>query len=83
MTGRVSEESNKSFNATLAEIKYRVKCMPMAKQRIENTNAHMQGNPKGDILGEKISLKKVITGKRGGHKSQERGYWIMMHQFIE
>ena len=61
MTGRVSEESNESFNATLAEIKYRLKCMPLTKQRIEITNAQTQGNLKGDILEEKISLKNAIT----------------------
>jgi len=66
MTGRVSEESNESFNATLAEIKYRVKCMPMTQKRIEITNARTQGNLKGDILDEKIKLKKAITGKRRG-----------------
>jgi len=64
--GRVSEESNKSFNATLTEINYRVKCVPMTKQRIETTDAQTQGNLKGDILEEKISLKKAITGKRRG-----------------
>ena len=73
MTGRVSEESNESFNATLAEIKYRVKCMPMTKYRIETTNARTKGNLKGDILDEKISLKKAITGeKRGPQKPRVR-----------
>jgi len=39
MTGRVSEESNKSFNGTLAEIKDRLKSMPGTKQRIGVTNS--------------------------------------------
>ena len=66
MTGRVSEESNESFNATLAEIKDRVKSMTSAKQRIEITNARTQGNLKEDILDDKISLQKSITGKKRG-----------------
>jgi len=45
----------------------------MTKQRIEITNAQTQGNLKGDILDEKISLKKAITGgKRGPQKPRVR-----------
>ena len=73
MTGRVSEESNESFNATLAEIKDRLKCMTSHKQRIEITNARTQGNLKGDILDEKIVLKRKTSGKkRGPYKSKAR-----------
>ena len=39
MAGRVSEESNDSFNGTLAEIKDRLKSMPGTKQQIGVTNS--------------------------------------------
>ena len=39
MTGRVLEESNESFNGTLAEIKDHLKSMPGTKQRIGVTNS--------------------------------------------
>ena len=40
--------------------------MTSAKQRIEITNARTQGNLKEDILDDKISLQKSITGKKRG-----------------
>ena len=71
MTGRVSEESNESFNATLAEIKDRVKTMASHTQRIEITNARTQGNLKGEILDEKVQLKRATMGnKRGPQKAR-------------
>ena len=39
MTGRISEESNEAFNATLANVKSRLRCMPTTSTRIETTNA--------------------------------------------
>ena len=50
MTGRISEESNKAFNVTLAEIKKQLRCMPTTMTRIEVTNARTQSNLNGEIL---------------------------------
>ena len=68
MAGRISEESNEAFNATLAEIKRRLRCMPTTSTRIEVTNARTQSNLNGDILEHKIKLKVATTGKKRGRQ---------------
>ena len=50
MTGRISEESNEAFNATLANVKSRLRCMPTTSTRIETTNARTQANLNEEVL---------------------------------
>ena len=73
MAGRISEESNEAFNATLAEIKKRLRCMPTILTRIEVMNARTQSNLNGDILEHKIQLKLATTAtQRGPQKAKAK-----------
>ena len=66
MAGRISEESNEAFNATLAEIKGRLRCMPVTSTRIKVTNARTQSNLNGEMLDNKVKLKAQVSGKKRG-----------------
>ena len=72
MTGRISEERNKGFNATLAEIKSRLRCMPSTESRINITTSRTQGNLKGNVLHEKLEISTSVKGKkRGKYKARQ------------
>ena len=66
MTGRISEESNEGFNATLAETKSRLRCMPSTESRINITTSRTQGNLKGSVLHEKLEISTSVKGKKRG-----------------
>ena len=66
MAGRISEESNKTFNSTLVDIKTRLRTIPTTTTRIEVTNARTQSNLNSEIVQHKVELKKDITGKKRG-----------------
>ena len=66
MAGHISEESNKGFNGTLADINERLKCMPSAKERIHLTSTRTHGNMNGNILDEKLAIGLSIQGKKRG-----------------
>ena len=66
MTGRISEEINKAFNGTLADIKTKLQCMSTTLARVEVTNARTQNNLKEEILHDKVKLQDAITGKKRG-----------------
>jgi hypothetical protein len=73
MTGRISEESNEAFNATLAHVKTRLRCMPTTSTRIETTNARTQSNLNGEVLDVKVELQDSLKGKkRGTYKARVR-----------
>ena len=66
MAGRTSEESNEAFNATLANVKSRLRCMPTTSTRIETTNARTQANLNGEVLNHKVQLQDELKGKERG-----------------
>ena len=73
MAGRTSEESNEAFNARLAKCKDLLKRMPSTTQRVDLTNARIQGNLNGEILRDKLVIEKKIEGKkRGPQKKKNR-----------
>ena len=64
MTGRIPEEINEAFNAKLADVKTRLRCIPATLTRIEVTNARTKNNLKGEILDHRVKLQNEITGKK-------------------
>jgi len=73
MTGRILEKSNEAFNATLANVKSRLRCMPTTSTRIETTNARTQANLNGEVLNQKVLLQDGVKGKkRGPYKARVR-----------
>ena len=64
MAGRISEEINKAFNVTLADIKTRLQCMPTTSTRVEVTSARTQSNLKGEVLEHRVVLQDAIIGKK-------------------
>ena len=73
MTGRVSEESNESFNGVLARVKRLLASMPATVGRVELINARTQANLKGEILEPKLIIMNAGKGsKRGPYKIRAR-----------
>jgi len=73
MAGRILEESNEAFNATLANMKSRLQCLPMTSTRIETTNARTQATSNGEVLNHKVQLQNELKGKkRGPYKPRVR-----------
>ena len=73
MAGRASEESNEAFNGRLTKVKDFLMRMPSTTQRIELTNARVQGNLNGEVLNDKLAIEKKTTGKkRGPQKKRAR-----------
>ena len=74
MTGRVSEESNESFNGVLAKVKRLLASMPATVGRVELINARTQANLKGEILEPKLIIMNAGKGsKRGPYKIRAPG----------
>ena len=71
MAGRTSEESNEAFNARLAKCKDLLKRMPSTTQRVNLTNARVQGNLNGEILKDKLAIEKKIEGKKRGPQKKK------------
>ena len=71
MTGRVSEESNESFNGVLAKVKRLLACMPATVGRVELINARTQANLKEEIIEPKLSIINAgQSSKRVPYKSR-------------
>ena len=66
MAGRVSEESNESFNALLAEIKRVLRSMPTTMGRQNKINERLQCNLKEDVSREMDKVLTERTGKKRG-----------------
>ena len=72
ISDRISGESSEIFNATLAHVKSRLRCMPTTSTRIE-TNARTQANLNGKVLDHKVELQDALKGKkRGAYKTRIR-----------
>ena len=73
MADQVSKESCKPFNCTLASTKSMLKCIPTINQRVAKVNERTQANLKGEVLKEKVFLKKASERKkRRPQKSRSR-----------
>ena len=73
MAGRVSEESNESFNALLANVKALLRSMPTTVTRQRKVNERLQNNTKEDVGRAKCQILKERTGKkRGKYASRKR-----------
>ena len=71
MSGRVSEESNEAFNATLEEIKKVLRSMVSHRQRINKIDERSQGNIKGGVLEKRLMIEEAKKGtKRGPYKKR-------------
>ena len=71
MTGRLSEEGNKSFNSTLDSKKGILKSMPATVGRVSLVNARTQGNLNGEVLAPKLKVANKCQGsKRGCYKAR-------------
>ena len=78
MVDRISKESNGVFNATLADIKTRLQCMPTTSTRVEVTNTRTQSNLKGEILVHRVESQDAISGRREVKWRQEQGMQIIL-----
>ena len=70
MAGRVSEESNESFNAVLEKVKDLLKSMPTTVGRVGLINARAQGNLKSSVSEHKRKITDATTGRERGPYKQ-------------
>ena len=71
MTGRILEESNKAYNATMTDVKMFVRCMPTDKKRIKKIAEGLQGNLKGEVATSRLEILRKRKGKeRGPYKAR-------------
>ena len=56
MAGRISEESNETYNGTLAETKKVLRSMPCMTKRVEKITERSQANLKGEVLHHRLNI---------------------------
>ena len=66
MPGRVSEESNESFNHIMDKKMTLLASMPITVGRVNLVNARTQGNLKADVSDKKLFISEKGTGKKRG-----------------
>ena len=66
MTGRISEESHEAYNATMADVKTIVRCMPCDEKRVEKIAERTQGNLKGEVATSRLEISRKRKGKERG-----------------
>jgi hypothetical protein len=66
MAGRVSEESNESFNHVMDKKMTLLASMPITVGRVNLVNARTQGNLKADVSDKKMFIAEKGTGKKRG-----------------
>ena len=67
MAGRVSEESNESFNHVMEKKMTLLASMPITVGRVNLVDARTQGNLKADVSDKKYSPQKREQVKKGVH----------------
>ena len=73
MAGRVSEESNEAYNATLQILKSVLMRMPSNNQCVQKITEQAQGNLKGDVMESRLAINEKKKGKkRGPYKPRAR-----------
>ena len=73
MAGQILEESNKAFNGTLAFTKTNLRSMQSTNNRVQVTTVQTQGNLKGGILNDKLTIQRRLDkGKRGPQRAKEK-----------
>ena len=70
MAGRVSEESNESFNSVMANMKKMLQRMHSTVGRIDLLNYRAQGNLKPEIIEEKL---KILNKRGDGEEHTQSG----------
>ena len=63
-TGRISEDSNKAYNGTLAATKSLLIQISITNTSVQTITRRANGNLKGIILDKKLASRKKIHGKR-------------------
>jgi hypothetical protein len=66
MAGRVSEESNESFNHVMDKKMTLLSSMPITVGRVSLVNARTQGNLKADVSDKKLFIMEKGKGKKRG-----------------
>ena len=66
MAGRVSEESNESFNHVMDKKMTLLSSMPITVGRVSLVSARTQGNLKADVSDKKLFIMEKGKGKKRG-----------------
>ena len=74
MAGRVSEESNESFNHVMDKKMTLLASMPITVGQVNLVNARTQGNLKADVSDKKMSIVEKGKGKKRGPYGPRQRY---------